>query len=160
MAEIKVDTWRCAYRDIIDDGFLDNLSYAETAEHFSNILGVPGPGEQFMVSEAGGRVIGFIIFGPERAVAAKDRGEVYAIYVRPEYHGKGLGQMMMRAAASRLMGQSMRSLTVWTLEKARSRYFYEHLGGLLAGSKIAHIGGTGYVHVAYCWSDMCLHFEL
>lgn len=159
MAGIKVDTWRVAYRGIISDEYLDALSYAEVEGRFRNVISVPGPGEQFMVAEAGGKVIGFVIFGPERAVAAENRGEVYAVYVRPEHHGRGVGRKLMVAAACRLMEQGMRSLTVWTLDQARSRHFYERLGGRMASSKTAHIGGAGYVHVAYCWSDMRLCFE-
>ena len=159
MAGIKIDTWRVAYRGIISDEYLDTLSYAEVEERFRNVLSVPGPGEQFLVAEADGKVIGFVIFGPERAAAAEDRGEVYAVYVRPEHHSRGVGRQLMTAAACRLMGQGMRSLTVWTLEQAESGRFYERLGGRVASSKIAHIGGTGYVHVAYCWSDMRLCFK-
>jgi GNAT superfamily N-acetyltransferase len=154
MARVKVDTWRTAYRGIIAADFLDSLSYSEAAERFRNSMSLSAGEEHFIVAVDAGRVIGFAIFGRERAVAALDRGEVYAVYVRSEYHGQGIGLALMRTAAARLLEQGIRSLIVWTLEQGRSRQFYEHLGGRLCGSKIAHIGGVGYTHVAYCWSDI------
>ncbi len=154
MARARVDTWRVAYRGIIATDFLDALSYADSEDRFRNTMGVSAPDEEFMVAENTESVIGFVIFGPERAVAARDRGEIYAIYVRPECQGNGIGLMLMQAAAERLIEHGIRSLTIWTLEKGQSRQFYEHLGGRLASSKLAYIGGVGYEHVAYCWSDI------
>lgn len=154
MARVKVDTWRTAYRGIIAGDFLDSLSCAEAAERFRNSMSISAGEESFIVAIVAGQVVGFAIFGRERAVAALDKGEVYAVYVRPEYQGWGIGLALMRTAAARLMRQGMRSLIVWTLEQGQSRQFYEHLGGRLCSSKIAHIGDTGYVHVAYSWSDI------
>lgn len=158
MARVKVDTWRTAYRGIIAADFLDSLSYAEAGERFRNSMILASDEEHFLVAVNAGKVVGFAIFGRERAVAAQDRGEVYAIYMRQECQGKGIGRLLLRTAVSRMAMLGIRSLTVWTLEQGRSRQFYEHLGGRLCSSKIAHIGGVGYVHVAYCWSDIRLCF--
>jgi len=154
MARVKVDTWRSAYSGIIDSDYLGSLSYAEVKERFRNSMDIPAPYERFMVVEDRGEVIGFAIFGRERAVASLERGEIYAIYVMPERQGEGVGRKLMAAAVSKLKEDGMRSLTVWTLERGKSRRFYERLGGHPCRTKNACIGGKDYTHVAYCWPNL------
>ena len=151
MARTKVDTWRSAYSGIIDGDYLYSLSYAEVEGRFRNSMSIPAQGERFMVVEDRSKIVGFTIYGLERAVASVERGEIYAMYVRPERQGEGIGRKLLVAAASKLKEDGMRSLIIWTLEQGKSRQFYEKLGGCPCGTKNACIGGKYYVHVAYCW---------
>lgn len=153
MARVRVDTWKTSYRGFIASDHLDSLSDADSETRFRQSMTVPGTDERFFVADEGGDITGFVIFGPERAVAALDRGEIYALYVRPEKQGTGTGRALFRAAASSLLEAGMRSLLVWTLENGPSAGFYEHFGGTSACLKNVEIGNESYSHMAYCWSD-------
>lgn len=59
------------------------------------------------------------------------RGEVYAIYVLPEYQRQGIGRQLMSMCAEELLRGSMDTLLVWVLEANPARRFYERLGGEL-----------------------------
>lgn len=156
IAQVRVDAWQAAYRGYIADDYLDSLTWVDSAVRFRNSMGVPARDEHFLVAEEGGVIVGFVIFGPERAVAALDRGEIYAIYVHPEDQGRGVGSRLFLTAVASLQMMGMRSLLVWTLENGPSTGFYEHFGGLRTCLKNMDLGGKNYGHVAYCWNSETL----
>ncbi len=53
--------------------------------------------------EVGGTVAGYATYGPNRARNLVQRGEVYEIYLRPEYQGVGLGTRLFLAARRELV---------------------------------------------------------
>ncbi|HWO71605.1 MAG TPA: GNAT family N-acetyltransferase [Actinomycetota bacterium] len=128
-AEVHVEGWRWAYRGLLPDAFLDRLSVEDRERMWRE--GFAEPGERVAwVAERDGRVVGFCVTGPsEDADADRGTAEVYAIYLRPEVVGTGVGRRLFEHAVEDLRRRGFRRATLWVLEaNERARRFYERAG--------------------------------
>lgn len=164
LASVHVRAWQTAYRGILPDDFLDNLSIASRVDRWRERINNPGAGEFSFVAEATGEderraMIGFCGGGPERdgwvdAEGVKYDGEVYAIYLLAEWRGRRVGHQLMASAAQTVIDGGCHSVIIWVLkDNANARRFYEALGGVLVGEKPITIGQTQLREVAYGWPD-------
>lgn len=157
IAQIHVDSWRAAYRDILPASFLAALSYEMREQRWREWWTQADPQRWlFVVEDDAGHIIGFAGGGPERDGIPGYGGEVYAIYLAPEIFHRGVGRCLMAVCARKLIDQGFGAGLVWALEDNRAaRAFYEALGGqLLSCNKPITIGGTPLIEVAYGWPDL------
>jgi len=155
IAGIHVDTWRTTYRGIIADEVLDGMSCDVSERAARSRIEEPEPGTFVYVAEDDdGRVVGFAMGGPDRDNNPEYKGEVYAIYILKDHQRKGIGRLLLRAAAARLLEQGLSSMLTWCFRDNPSRAFYERMGGTLVGSKPLCIRGREYEEVAYGWEDL------
>ena len=156
IAQVHVDTWRSAYRGIVPDVKLENLSY-DRAEDVARQLIAGAQSKSFiLVAETTYEIVAFASGGPVRESEAPETGEVYAIYVLDRHQRKGVGRLLVKAAVRHLLAQGMRALLVWVLQDNPARAFYERLGGQLLGSKMVSIAGRDLEEVSYGWNDMAV----
>jgi len=157
VAEVRIQTWRSAYRGIVPDAHLDAMVVDEKAvDKTRSWLEQPGDRKAF-VALADGGIVGFAVGGPQRNrgnVALPFTGELYAIYILAEHQGAGHGRVLVRAIADHLHAHGMDSLSVWVLEHGPARKFYERLGGrLLEQTADIELAGTRLIEVGYGWPD-------
>ena len=155
IARVRAESWRAAYRGIVPDAYLDAIDVSEWAERQRrNMEGQPHELMAF-VAETGGRVVGWAVAGPNRHPSLDYAGELYAIYLLPQYQRRGIGTALTMTTARWLVSQGMDSMILWVLEDNHpSRRFYEALGGQLCGAKQTQIGGVWLPEVAYGWTDL------
>jgi ribosomal protein S18 acetylase RimI-like enzyme len=150
---VRTDTWRDAYRGLMPDSLLDRLDYDATRRRA--LMSVLPPHQFVLVAEHEGEVVGFCIGGRSRTPDDHFRGEVYAIYVLPEHHGRGIGRSLLEAAARELLGRDLRSMMIWVLrENAPSRRFYERMGGHLIRDEERELDGVRVTESGYGWEDI------
>lgn len=139
IAEVHVASWRWAYEGLLPDAVLDALSVEERATGWAPILEQAPEGVLVAVDEVG-RVAGFSSVGPTRDDdAPSGTGELFAIYLRPEAAGTGLGSVLLGGAEEDLRGAGFRRGTLWVLEtNARARSFYERHGWTWDGARSEH----------------------
>lgn len=155
IARVHVDTWRSAYTGIVPEAYLAALSYDLRAARWRSMLSSPPTSEWTFVAEADDQgVVGFAGGGRERGDEDAYDGELYAIYVRAEHQGAGLGRRLTAAVVDRLMAAGYASMLVWALERNPWRRFYERLGGLPVRSRIVELSGVALSEVAYGWRDL------
>ena len=154
---VRTDTWRDAYRGLMPDSLLERLGYDSTRRR---ALMVALPPHQFvLVAESEGAVVGFCLGGRSRATDDPFRGEVYAIYVLPEYQGSGIGRALLRMAANELVERDLHSMVIWVLrENAPSRRFYERMGGAWVRDEERELDGVRITESAYGWPDISKSF--
>jgi len=140
IAEVHVRSWQTAYRGELPDEYLDGLSVDERTSRWTERLAEPPLGVETLVAEDGGRVIGFTGFGPSRDEdAPAGTGEVYAIYLQPEWFGLGAGRELFARANDRLRELGYARATLWVLAtNERSRRFYERAGWAFDGTESTH----------------------
>src|SRR5690606_2343259 len=84
-----------------------------------------------LVVEIDGEVVGYATLGRNRARELSQQGEIYEIYILPEFQGIGLGTRLFAAARNKLAARGLKGLVVWVLEdNTNALQFYEGAGGL------------------------------
>lgn len=155
IAETRIDGWRFAYRGIVPDDVLAGLSYDHNEAQWRRNLETTDSQTLVQVLENDeGRVIGFAASGPERTGNETYRGEVYAIYVRPELHGHGGGGKLLRAAVEQLQQRGYDSMLIWALADNPWKRFYEKYGGVPVLNRPITLGSMELAEIGYGWVDL------
>jgi len=115
-------------REILND-LPDWFGIPEAIDNY--VRGVEGQPMLICKSSPDGRVVGFLSLRFHSPVAA----EAYVLGVRPEWHGKGCGTMLLNATARLARARGAHYLTVKTIAAtspdpnyALTRRFYEKMG--------------------------------
>jgi ribosomal protein S18 acetylase RimI-like enzyme len=154
---VRTDTWRDAYRGLMPDSLLDGLGYDATRRRA--LMAALPPHQFALVADDEGAVVGFCLGGRSRAPEDQFGGEVYAIYVLPEHHRRGIGRALLEAAATELVDLDIRSMIIWVLrENAPSRRFYERMGGAWVRDEERELDGVRVTESAYGWPDISRSF--
>jgi ribosomal protein S18 acetylase RimI-like enzyme len=129
-AALHVLAWQVGYRGMLPGEVLDNLDVRDWAAGRRERLSLPGP-QTRLVAVRGGVIAGFVQFGPKRGEVDRTQfdeqiGEIYAIYVHPEFWGTGVAGELLRTALESLPQQEVQ---LWMLEaNERGRRFYARYG--------------------------------
>lgn len=106
-----------------------------------------------LVLEVDRRVVGYATLGPSRMKTLPFRGEIYEIYLRPEYQGLGFGRALFASAKQELAAQGRRSVVVWALaDNEPAVRFYTSLGGRAVGRSMDRIGESILPKLAFGWA--------
>ncbi|MEV5716010.1 GNAT family N-acetyltransferase [Amycolatopsis mediterranei] len=111
IGEIHVRSWQAAYAGLIPEDFLARLSASSRAASWARRIG-EGSG-QVLVIEDDGVVAGFAAFDP---------GRLYALYLLPEYWGRGLGRTLHDRVVEEFSGDSAVLWVLATNERAKAFY--------------------------------------
>lgn len=155
IAQIHVESWRSTYAGILPDEVLLNLDTAQhEARWWRHVLGRFRRNHFVYVAEDGdGNVVGFASAGPSRHPSLPYRAEVYTIYLRDEYHGRGIGRDLFASTVAGAEKARGPSLIVWCLSGNPSRFFYERMGGSLVARRPSKVGGSAVEEFGYAWTD-------
>jgi ribosomal protein S18 acetylase RimI-like enzyme len=152
IAAVHVRVWQQAYRDQLPRAYLNALSVADRERFWSNELHVLPMERRPWVAESQGGIVGFAVAGAARDHdLTSDTGEVYAIYVLPDYWERGLGCNLLIHCERDLIGHGYQQAVLWVLtSNAHARGFYEACGWALDGAtKAREIGGRAVDEVRY-----------
>src|SRR5699024_4633864 len=125
IAKVQVDTWNTAYKDIVPDEYLKQMTYSSRENMWKSILS----NQTVFVAEKNGEIIGFANGGKARSKAYPEyEGELYAIYIIERFQQTGIGKRLFASVVECLKQMNMMSMIVYVLEDNTSRLFYERLG--------------------------------
>lgn len=99
-------------------------------------------------------MIGFATGGKARSPLLQADAELYAIYVRKEFQGKGVGRALVLAVVRNLVEQEFQAMGVWVLELNPYRRFYECLGGEFVTEQMIELDSLSLNEFAYRWQDL------
>jgi len=153
VAEVHVRSWRGSFAGIVPQAFLDGMSTEKRAAAFEK--GFSASFYRMFVAEAeGAGVVGFADFGEPRELAGIYEGELYAIYLLPEFQRRRIGEQLFKLGVGFLAGHGRRSMYLLALEASPYRPFYEKMGGRVVGREPSEIGGVKYVELVYGWDSI------
>lgn len=152
IAHVKVMTWQATYKGILKDDYLKNMAVKPIRRSYSKWIGTDHA--TVMVLEDEGRVVGYASGGEARSEDHHGYGEIYALYVLPEYQGDGRGESLMYYMVQALRLRGYNDLVIWCLSKNPSQGFYKRLGGKSERAAQLTIGGEQYLERAYIWQDV------
>jgi ribosomal protein S18 acetylase RimI-like enzyme len=105
-----------------------------------------------LVVEVGETVVGYATLGRNRARELPQQGEIYELYLRPEYQGVGLGSRLFAAARDRLARHGLKGLVVWALEENPGALsFYHGAGGRDVAEGVEVFDQKALKKVAFVW---------
>jgi ribosomal protein S18 acetylase RimI-like enzyme len=137
-AALHLATWQVAFRGIVPDDRLDALTLEDFTGRWERGIAV-SERVSLLAEVEGSGPVGFVVCGPPRQPesVAPGTGEVYALYVRPESAGGGVGRALMAKAQSRLIAAGFTAVYLWTWEEnAPARAFYERIGFARDGTEV------------------------
>ena len=145
LADVHISSWQVAYKGIFEDSFLFSFDPHARAEWWRATI---EQGSVVHVAEDR-QVVGFCFSGP--ALSDDGWGEVYAIYVHPDWWGVGHGRDLLRAGEESLRSAGFDRALLWVLERnERGRRFYERQGWVPSKPfRVEEIGGTQVTELRY-----------
>ncbi|MDZ4762116.1 MAG: GNAT family N-acetyltransferase [Alphaproteobacteria bacterium] len=157
IARVHEQTWKEAYRGLVDGVYLDNLTEKRLTPRWRTHLDrrAENLDDQIFVATAGQQVAGFLMVGATREPFAPWEAEISMVYVLKDHRGAGVGRTLMKAAADHCIRRAMFSCGLWVLrDNGAARDFYEALNGEHAGRKVDSVGGQILPLVGYYWRDL------
>ena len=154
LAALHTDSWQRTYRGMMSDEFLDGGAVENRRQVWHERLGTPNPGRLVLIADDGTRIIGFVC-----AFAHDDAGwgaYIDNLHVVHDWHGRGVGRVLMRAAAEWVCRtQPGAGVYLWVMEaNAPARAFYDRLGARNVETVEHPDPGGGHApNCRYVWSD-------
>lgn len=142
-------SWRHAYSGMLPHRALEKMirrrgeAWWQRAISRSTII---------LVAEIGDQIAGYATLGPNRVEALSSEGEIYEIYLRPEYQGVGLGSRLFLGARRELQRHTLKGTVVWVLaDNDNAIRFYENAGGRAIAEGHETFDGKKVLKIAYGW---------
>jgi GNAT superfamily N-acetyltransferase len=174
--KVRRASWRAAYAGLIEARHIERA----TARPIRLSRPDPDRRTLVAVTREHPVVVGYASFGPERSLLsahahpaaagpatgeegplfraaplteagrAGETGEVYALYVSPDWWSTGTGRSLMAAALTALSEAGYRRAVLWVLAgNDRARRFYERAGFTADGAENVLTGLGGVLEVRY-----------
>jgi ribosomal protein S18 acetylase RimI-like enzyme len=155
VADAHDEAWRTAYQGIIP-GIIPGAE-------LERLINRRGPawwesairkGSRIALLQFGDKIAGYANYGRNRARSLYYDGEIYELYLRPEFQGLGFGRRLFTAARRDLAQSALKSLIVWALsENDNAVEFYRALGGKAVARSSEKFGTRVLDKVAYGWQS-------
>lgn len=132
---VHYKSWQETYAGLVDEEYLKTITLEKCIKIAHRWK------ENILVAKDGEKVIGFVGYGAYRDDTLPAHGEVFAIYVLAEYHGKKVGYALMNAAMEKLSSHA--KVALWVLKgNERAIRFYERYGFSFDGAETEIMLGT------------------
>jgi ribosomal protein S18 acetylase RimI-like enzyme len=150
VADAHDEAWRTAYQGIIPGPELGRLIARRGAAWWDGAI---RKGSRISLLAFGDTIAGYANYGRNRARSLHYEGEIYELYLRPEFQGLGFGRRLFTAARRDLLQGGRKSLVVWALSDNEPAVgFYRALGGRAVARSSERFGGKTLEKVAYGWN--------
>jgi ribosomal protein S18 acetylase RimI-like enzyme len=153
VARIHTESWRFAYRGIIDQAFLNQIDVNKREENWRRGIEANDPNIIRLVVVDNNAVLGFAVGGENRTkdLAPQAEAELWAIYTDPNQMRSGTGSKLLQAFSQHLHSLNLKSFCVWALEDNHiARNFYQKNGGVqLKQLNHIQIGAQNLVEVGF-----------
>ncbi|MDH7798036.1 ribosomal protein S18 acetylase RimI-like enzyme [Beijerinckia sp. GAS462] len=147
LADVYAAAWVHAYRGIIPGRELDRMVRHRGARWWRAAM---QRGSGLLVADFEDSVAGYVSYGRNRDASARYSGEIYELYLLPEFQGLGFGRRLFRTAQDDLARRGYASLVVWALaENELATGFYEAMGGKVSGKALEYFGAKVCERVAF-----------
>jgi len=149
VAAVHDATWRYAYRGLLPGVDLERMVERRGPLWWKraiarNIL--------IVVLVVNGRLVGYATLGPSRMRGLPYQGEIYEIYLHPDYQGLGFGRRLFEAARRLLVDRNFAGLAVRALSGNEMAVgFYRRLGGLQVLESGERIGDSVLPVMIFGW---------
>ncbi len=155
LTDLYGETQRATYRGIIPHDALELAIARRKPDWWRRNI---DKGSKSLILEYDGRAQGYVTYGPSRYGDISYKGEIYEIYIRPDFQGCGFGGELFDRARSDLKAEGREGLMAWTIAaNERAVGFFRHRNGIeFAKSQINYRTRT-LLRIAMGWPDQPAH---
>jgi ribosomal protein S18 acetylase RimI-like enzyme len=151
VADTHDEAWRGAYQGAIPGLELEKLVTRRGPAWWDSAI---RKGSRIAILAFGDKVAGYANYGRNRARSLFYEGEIYELYLRPEYQGLGFGRRLFTSARRDLAQSGLKSLVVWALsDNDPAVEFYKALGGKTIARSSERFGEKSLDKVAFAWNN-------
>ncbi len=149
ISDVHDAAWREAYRGIIPGRELERMVMRRGPLWWRRLL---SSRSRVLVLDFEDRVAGYVTFGPSRMRLLPYGGEIFELYLTPEYQGLGFGRRLFTAARQALAEDGFPATLVWSLApNERAIAFYRRMGGNEVVRRPERIDGVEIERVGFGW---------
>lgn len=149
IAAVHDAAWTTAYSGMVPHKALLRMVRRRGPEWWANAI---RRSTVVLVIEMAGKIAGYATLGRNRVSTLPHAGEVYELYLRPEYQGIGLGTKLFLAARGELQRRSLKGTVVWVLaDNGPAISFYENAGGRAVAEGVEQFDGEKLSKLAFAW---------
>lgn len=150
VAQVHESSWQNAYAGIIPYKSLANMVSRRGPVWWERTI---AGSSAVLVAEIGGKVAGYATIGRNRAIQLSQKGEIYELYIRPEYQGLGFGGQLFAAARARVANFGLKGTVVWALEdNVNALGFYRAMGGVDIAEGTESFENRVLTKIAFAWN--------
>lgn len=156
LAGVYIRSWHDTYAGILPTQLLCAMTADGQTARWRATIGARGRERVLVAEQAPVGVVGMTSCGPARDSAGHYDGEVYTLYVDPDYFGCGIGRALLAAAFVELGRRGHSSCIIWAHARNPARFFYEAMGGRLIAHRQVRMMGDIVPEAAFGWSRLTL----
>lgn len=150
IASVHEASWKHAYAGLVPYAALARMINRRDINWWANAI---RKSTLILVIEMDSEIVGYVTLGPNRVSTFPHEGEIYEIYLLPEYQGVGLGAKLFAAAKLELKRRSYKGFVVWVLsDNDPAITFYENAGGKAIANGSEHFDDKKLTKTAFAWN--------
>lgn len=123
ISRLMATTCRTSYQGMFSDQVLNALTDDRWVAVFTQRL---SEGKPILIANVDGKIAAATTYGPARRSDYTGMGEVYSLYVLPEFQGQGIGKQILELAMEDLEQDTIYILAA--SNNVHARNFYESMG--------------------------------
>lgn len=149
LAGIHSEAWLGAYRGVLHGVDLQKMVSRRGSSWWRGAL---ARGVDIKILSIANIPAGYATYGPCRLRDTGMEGEIYELYLKPEYQGLGFGRTLFDHVRETLNARNLHGLAVQVLsDNEPARAFYKAVGGRLAAKSWYRLGGRRLELSIYAW---------
>jgi len=150
LADTHDQAWRTAYQGLIPGLELEKLIVRRGPSWWDTAI---RRGSRISLLMFGDEIAGYANYGRNRAKSLPYAGEIYELYLKPEYQGLGFGRRLFSNAKRDLAQSGHTSMVVWVLSDNEPAVgFYRALGGRTIARSTERFGQKVLDKLAFAWT--------
>ena len=149
IAAVHDAAWREAYAGIIPGRELEKMLVRRGPRWWHTAI---SRGSRISVVDFDETICGYVSYGRNRLGEMPYPGEIFELYLMPEFQGIGFGRRLFEAARQDLRQKDLARMMVWALaENTRAVGFYRHMGGQIVQEADENFGNTRCLRLAFAF---------
>ena len=129
VANVHVRSWQVGYQGLMPAAALAELRAEDRAARYTFHRTGPDDPATFVAVDTDESIRGFVTLGPCPDDEPSNVGQLWALYVDPDFWGRGVGKVLITLARSRLVDLGFDEAVLWVLRgNERAERFYRQDG--------------------------------
>ena len=146
IAAVQTESWQDTYRNNLPEEYLCGPIVDDLKDHWSKLT--IETKDVVLVADDNG-VVGFI------AIWCRPDPYIDNLHVKPSHRSMGLGALLMKSAARKLIQQGHKTAYLWVVESnERAIRFYTRLGGIPTDKALKDLFGHDVPNIRIEWSNL------